>query len=108
MNHTQFMPYKSQRKTLKSIQNFTTQHCWDYVGLIHEDLNLYYQLLPREGRIINETHFGLDVVREVVNKAQDPSQLVEQQWSKSFPCALELYLRVSAMRQGIFFKALSV
>lgn len=58
----------------------------------YEELNLYYQLLPREGRIIDEMHFGL-VMREAVNKAQDPSQLVEQECSRSFPYALELCLR---------------
>ena len=57
------------------------------------ELNLYYRLLPREGRIIAELHFGLDVIMEVVNKAQDPSQSVEQQCSISFTCALELCLR---------------
>lgn len=70
----------------------------------YEELNLYCQLLPREGRIIDELPFGPDVIREVVNKAQDASQLVEQECSRSFPCALELCLRVSVLRQGIFFK----
>lgn len=60
--------------------------------------------MPREGRIIDELPFGPDVIREVVNKAQDASQLVEQECSRSFPCALELCLRVSVLRQGIFFK----
>lgn len=70
----------------------------------YEELNLYYQLLPGEGRIIDELPFGLDAIREVVNKAQDASPLVEQERSRSFACALELCLRVSVLRQGIFFK----
>lgn len=74
----------------------------------YEELNLYYQLLPREGRITDELHFELDVISEVVNKAQDPSQLVEQECLRSFPYAPELCLRVSVLRQGIFSKALSV
>lgn len=61
-----------------------------------EELNFYYlcyQLLPTEGRIRDELHFGLGVIRRAVNKARDPSQLAEQECSQSFPCALALCLR---------------
>lgn len=35
---------------------------------MYEQLNLYYWFLPRERRITDELHFGLDIIREAVRK----------------------------------------